>query len=83
LHACIRFTRVEVKLTRLDSAKNDLADKLKEYVEENNPLAGDSSMYADLLGAALSEVDWYEMAEHYLADIDTEEEPEEETEEVE
>ena len=40
-------------------------------------------MFADLLGAALSEVDWYEIAEHYIEDVDKEEpEPENNGDEV-
>lgn len=36
-----------------------------------------SSMWADLMGAALSEVNWREIAEHWLDDVDKTEEPEE------
>jgi hypothetical protein len=38
-----------------------LADQLKEWVEEQAPNLG-ATMFADLLNAALSEVDWYEIA---------------------
>jgi hypothetical protein len=64
--------------TRLESAKIALADRLKDYIEEENPLVREASMYSDLLRAAISEVDWYEMAEHYLDDVETTEEEEEE-----
>ncbi len=43
-----------------------LADALKEFVEDGNPLASQSSMYSDLLTAALSEVNWHEIAEAFL-----------------
>jgi hypothetical protein len=43
-----------------------LADMFKDEFEENNPLASDSSPYADMLSAAISEIDWYEIAEHYI-----------------
>lgn len=43
-----------------------LADRLKDLHEENAPTV--TGIYADLLNAALSEVDWYEIAEHYLED---------------
>jgi hypothetical protein len=63
------------------SAASDLAKKIEEFVDENNPLAGESSMFSDLLNSALSEVDYYEIAEHYLADVEeTAPEEEEETE---
>lgn len=50
-------------------ARGDLADILKDYVTENHVPELPASMASDLLNAALSEVDWYEMAEHYLDDI--------------
>ena len=43
-----------------------LADRLKEYVEQNNPLADSPTMFSDLLSAALSEVDWHEVANAFL-----------------
>ncbi len=49
-----------------EAARFALADQLKEEVTAAAPLA-EASLYADLLGAALQEVDWHEMAEHYLA----------------
>jgi hypothetical protein len=56
----------------------DLSQELKEYYQDNMPkLAG---TYADLLGAALDSVNWYEIAENLLSDLEPEEE-EEETEE--
>ncbi len=33
-----------------------------------------ASMFADLLGAAISEVNFYEIAEHYIEEVDKEEE---------
>ncbi len=66
--------------TREESAVFALADRLKEEIEENAPDLR-SSLYADLLGAALSEVNWREIAEHYIEDVDnTEEEDEDEDE---
>lgn len=43
----------------------EIADTLKEYIEDMNPLNDSASMWTDLLNAALSEVDWIEIAEHY------------------
>lgn len=45
-----------------------LADALKSYVEESLPDLG-GSIAADLLGAAMSEVDWSELAEHKLSEV--------------
>ena len=51
-----------------------MADQLKEEITDGSPLR-EASMYADLLGAALSEVNWSEIAEHYLADMQENEHP--------
>ena len=57
--------------TREQSAKFQLADTLKEQIQEGAPTASlDGTMYADLLNAALSEVDWGEIAEAWLGDVD-------------
>lgn len=71
-------------LTEIHKTPNELADALKEYVEENIPSLStlstveaatkahpvpDSGMYSDLLNAALSEVNWFEIAEAYVADF--------------
>ena len=63
-----------------------LADQLKDEVEEANPLADKADMFTDLLGAALSDVNWVEIAESMFEDWrsdedETEEETEEESEE--
>ena len=49
---------------------NDAASILKDWIDEMNPLMDDSSMWSDLMSAALSEVDWYEIAENYLSDME-------------
>lgn len=55
-------------LTRENVAANALADLLKQGAEDNAPeLQGP---YADLLNAAISEIDWYEIAENLLEDVD-------------
>lgn len=53
--------------TEEESARFLLADALKDLIEESAPDLG-ASMYADLLGAALSEVDWQEIAENLLSE---------------
>jgi len=50
--------------TQAESAKCQLADRLKAEHEESAPeLEG---VFADLLNAAMSEVNWYEIAEHMI-----------------
>ncbi|MFO0888321.1 MAG: DUF6573 family protein [Isosphaeraceae bacterium] len=48
------------------------AEELKEAVQDGNPLAEAASVYADLLSAAISDVDWLEIAESYLDDVEEE-----------
>jgi len=63
-----------------DMARNardvyDLAKRLEAFVEEFKPDLG-ASMFSDLLSAALNEVDWQEIAEHYWTDTHEDEEEE-------
>jgi len=52
----------------------ELSHALKDWIEETNPLADNADLFADLLNAALSEVDWYEIAESFFDDIKNEKE---------
>lgn len=45
----------------------DLARALEVSYEEAAPEV--TGVYADLLGAALGSVDWYEIAEHWIDDV--------------
>jgi hypothetical protein len=51
-----------------------LGQSLKGFVEEIVPEV--TGMFADLLGAAISEVNWQEIAEHYIADYEDDDEDE-------
>jgi hypothetical protein len=66
----------EKSFTRDEQATLDLMHRLQEEIEEAQPDLG-ASMWADLLGAAMSEVNWYEIAEHYIAEVDKETEDKE------
>ncbi len=46
-----------------------LAEALREEFEEDSPVAQHISVYADLMNAALAEVDWHELASNLLDDI--------------
>jgi len=60
--------------TREERATLTLSDRLKdEFEEQQSELTGITGVFADLLGAALSEVNWHEIAEHYVEDVDKEE----------
>lgn len=52
------------------AARFTLADRLKEEVADGSPLTAEPSLYADLLGAALDEVNWQEIADHWLVDAE-------------
>ena len=70
-------SEAETSFTREERATLDLSDRLKNEFDEAQPeLPG---FWADLLNAAMSEVNWYEIAEHYIADVEKESEEEEES----
>ncbi len=54
--------------TREETTKFTLADLLKEYIEDNNPIANTATMYADLMNAAFNQVNWNEIAEAIIGD---------------
>lgn len=49
-------------------AAYELSKVIKEYVEDNNPLLDDASMYSDMLSAAISTCDFYRIAERWIED---------------
>lgn len=51
-----------------------LAETIKDYME--GLLPDTAGFVADLLGYAMGEVDWYEIAEHYIEEIKGDEEEE-------
>jgi hypothetical protein len=54
-----------------DDATGQLACRLKDEFQEQVPDLG-SSCWADLLGAALSEVNWHEIAKSMIEGVDKE-----------
>lgn len=60
-------TQVKDKIWTVDEATRfKLADDIKAWVEENNPCADRADMFADLMNAALSEVNWTEIATNMI-----------------
>jgi len=45
-----------------------LADAIKGFVSESNPLTESASVFSDLITSALCEVNWHEIAEAFLED---------------
>ena len=57
-------------LSRKERACYQLSNELKEMLEDDNPLASEASVYSDLLNASISEVNWKEIANGLLQEID-------------
>jgi hypothetical protein len=55
-----------------ESPKWRLADWLKNYVEDNNPLADNANMFSDLLGHAIDSVSYDEIANHIFDEFEDE-----------
>ena len=62
----------ETEQERRVDATNTLADHLEAFHEEHMPDMP-PSVYSDLLSASLRGVYWYEIAEHYIDDLEIEE----------
>jgi len=60
----------DARLTRAEVTRFRFADWLKEYHEENRPEMPTCGVYHDLLSGALSEVNWDEIARHYIEAIE-------------
>lgn len=54
-----------------DEATYELSQHMKNFYEEFMPET--AGMYADLLNAAMSSINWHEIARHYTADVEVEE----------
>jgi hypothetical protein len=63
--------------TRDERAALTLMDRLKDEFEEAQPQV--TGFWADIINAAMSEVNWHEIAEHYIEDVDKEKDHNEET----
>jgi hypothetical protein len=59
----------ETPKERSDAARIALARRLESETEESLPDLG-ASCWADLLGAAVSEIDYFEIADNWLSEID-------------
>ena len=55
---------------RQASSAGALAEQIKNWVTDDMMPNLSASLAADLLGAALSEVDWYEIAENWITDAE-------------
>lgn len=68
--SCFEEAVANEVLNREERACYILANRLKEMLEERNPLSSEASVYADLVNAALCEVNWREIAIAFSGEID-------------
>lgn len=53
-----------------EAARELLANLLSELVDEFNPVADQTTLFSDLMGTALSAVDWHTIADRFLLRAD-------------
>jgi hypothetical protein len=56
----------EPVLTRSEAVRFALADQIKDEFEDGHPLCDEASHYSTMLSAAISNVDWDELANDWL-----------------
>ena len=66
---CLAEASPDKNFTIEERAKIALAGRLKDEIEEGNPLAKECSLYSDILTANLKEVHYYEIASNWIDDI--------------
>jgi hypothetical protein len=54
--------------TVAEAARFGLADQLREEIEDASPIK-EPSVYTDLLGAAISNIDWHEVAQAFTDEV--------------
>ena len=52
--------------------RNILAINLRRCIEEHSPVRNHTTLYADLMNAALGEVDWHELADELMSECEEE-----------
>lgn len=67
---CWNSAEADDTFTKEERAKFNLADRLKEMIEDSNPLTKRADLYSDLLNAALAEIDWHEIANGFSEDME-------------
>ena len=67
---CWKEAKADKICTREQRARYDLADALEYHYEDSTPEGVEGTVYGDLLGAALSEVNWDEIAQSLIDDAE-------------
>ena len=63
------FDNCEDNCDVLDIIENYIKEHVEEYVEYSLPHGGIHGFMHDMLNAAISEIDWRDIAEHYVDDV--------------
>lgn len=71
---CYDDAQADKTFTREENAAFALTDRLKEETEESMPEV--DGFFGDVMRAAVSEVNWHEIAENLLTDVDKPEDEE-------
>ena len=61
---------VDKTFTKIENAKLTLMAMLKDECESNNPLIDQANTYSDMLSAAISEINFYEIASSIIDDLE-------------
>ncbi len=61
------YEQVKALADEHHESRADLADAIKDWIEGNQPELG-PTLWSDLMGTALGEVDWYGIAESWIED---------------
>jgi len=69
---CYRESEKDETFSRFERAQLALLERLKDWHEEFNPLADQCSIFSQLLSAALSDVNWFEIADNMPSDLQNE-----------
>ena len=62
-------SKTDSTFSRREHATLDLAKSLRTEIEDAHPLTDHATLWADLMGAALAEVNWYEIAEQLIQEL--------------
>jgi hypothetical protein len=68
------------RIARRAKDRYEAGQEFKAWIEDMSPLADSADLFTDLINAALSEVDWYEVADHFTGPNEDEESEDDEDE---
>jgi len=63
-----QYDELMIDMAKHSKGVYSLMEKIKDLIEELNPLKDNADVFSDLLNDAISECNFYEIAEHYYND---------------